>query len=122
MDRRFYDDEGRVQFARIAETQAFKEGIERLLTECRHCRVAVMCGEGDPKDCHRRGLVGRALLARGVEVVHILPDGATKTERELAAEVGAICQSGQLDLLGGEESTGRNARRPVNTGRERQRR
>lgn len=118
-DRRFYDGEGRVQFARIAETEAFKEGIERLLTECRHRRVAIMCGEGDPKDCHRRVLVGKALLARGVEVVHILPDGTTKTEKELGAKDGAVFRNGQLDLLAGNDPSEKNARRPANTGRKR---
>ena len=116
-DGRFYDDEGRVQFARIAETQAFKEGIERLLAERRHRRVAIMCGEGDPKDCHRRVLVAKALREQGAVVIHILTDGTTKTEEELGAEDGEACRNGQLDLLGGEESTGRNARGPVNTGR-----
>lgn len=119
MDRRFYDDEGRVQFARIAETQAFNEGIGRLLTECRHRRVAIMCGEGDPKDCRRRVLVGKALLARGVEVVHILADGSTKSEDELAAEEGSGRQGDQLDLLAGYDPSGKNARRPANTGRKR---
>ena len=83
-DRRFYDGEGRVLFDRIAETQAFKEGIERLLTECRHCRLAIMCGERDPMDCHRRLLVGKALEGRGAQVIHIMADGTTKPEEELA--------------------------------------
>ena len=90
-----------------------------LLSESRHRRVAIICGEGDPKDCHRRVLVGKALLEHGIEVVHILVNRTTKTEEELGVEDGAACRNGQLDLLAGNDPSEKNARRPVNTGRER---
>ena len=38
-------------------------------------RIALMCSEKDPFDCHRFVLVSRALAERGVTVEHILPDG-----------------------------------------------
>ena len=39
-------------------------------------RIAIMCAEKEPLDCHRTLLVGQALAGRGVEVRHILGDGS----------------------------------------------
>ena len=39
-------------------------------------RLALMCAEREPLDCHRTLLVGRSLAARNVAVAHILADGA----------------------------------------------
>ena len=50
-------------------------------------RVALMCAEQHPLDCHRCLLIGRALSARGTPVRHILPDGATTTQAEIEAEI-----------------------------------
>ena len=80
-DRSCYVD-GRVQYDRLAQTEGFKEGLERLLSGLEAERVAVMCTEKDPLDCHRTLLVARALIDRGVEVGHILSDGRLETDDE----------------------------------------
>ena len=50
-------------------------------------RIALMCAEKDPIDCHRCILVSPRLLERGLNVVHILADGILEshevTERRL---------------------------------------
>ncbi len=81
---RFYDSEGHVRYDRIAESPEFHEGIERLLRGIREHRVAIMCNEEDPHECHRRLLVGRVLTERGVAVLHIRGDGRVQPEDELA--------------------------------------
>ena len=81
---RFYDSEGHVRYDRIAESPEFHEGIERLLRGIREHRVAIMCNEEDPHECHRRLLVGRVLTERGVAVLHIRGDGRVQPEAELA--------------------------------------
>jgi hypothetical protein len=50
--------------------------------------VALMCGEEDPAHCHRRLLVGRVLVERGHEVLHIRGDARVETEPEIAAASG----------------------------------
>lgn len=66
---------GRVQYSRLAATQVFRSGLERVIRGARdHC-IALMCTEKDPLDCHRTLLVARALDIAGVEVKHILADG-----------------------------------------------
>jgi uncharacterized protein (DUF488 family) len=78
-----YDDEGHVLYGAVADTPLFKAGIETLEELARDRRVAIMCSEEDPSDCHRRLLVARVLVARGVSVEHIRGDGRVQSEGEL---------------------------------------
>ena len=52
----------------------FARGMTRLVALAREVPTAVMCAEGPWWRCHRR-LVCDALLVRGWDVRHILPDG-----------------------------------------------
>lgn len=81
--REYYDEKGHVRYDLIAASPEFHEGIERLLRGIQEHRVALMCNEEDPHDCHRRLLVGRVLTERGVTVLHIRGDGRVQTEAEL---------------------------------------
>ena len=55
-------------------TDEFARGMARLEALAREVPTAVMCAEGPWWRCHRR-LVCDALLVRGWDVRHILPDG-----------------------------------------------
>ena len=102
-DQRFYDGEGRVLYGQLAQSPGFRQGIERLLGIAEQTRAAILCGEEDPTDCHRRLLVGRVLGERGVGVVHLRGDGRAQTEAELAAEEKFRKTKGQLSLFDSEE-------------------
>ncbi len=78
-----YDDEGHVLYGAVAATPGFKGGIEALEAQGRARRVAIMCSEEDPTDCHRRLLVARVLQHRGVRVNHIRGDGRVQSESDL---------------------------------------
>ena len=93
----FYDREGHVLYDRVAASSLFQEGLSRLERGMRKYRVAVLCAEENPAACHRRLLVGRALLERGVPVRHIRGDGRIQTEEEVAAE--AEPEQGQTSLF-----------------------
>ena len=73
-DSRLYCD-GVADYERMATTESFKEGLRRVIENAKKHRIALMCAERDPLDCHRCLLVGRALAERGVVVSHILGDG-----------------------------------------------
>jgi uncharacterized protein (DUF488 family) len=66
---------GKVSYARLAATTAFQRGIDRLQAGMASHRIAIMCAEKEPLDCHRTILVARELRRRGVEVSHILASG-----------------------------------------------
>ena len=72
-------ENGRVQYARLARTELFLGGIERILRGSREHQIALMCAEKEPLECHRTLLVARALAERGVMVQHILADGHLET-------------------------------------------
>jgi uncharacterized protein (DUF488 family) len=69
----------------------FQGGVERLLTAARERRVALLCRERDPLDCHRLHLICRYVKPLIGGIGHILPDGAVEaqeeTERRLLARV-----------------------------------
>lgn len=74
---------GIADFERMAESAAFHKGIDRVIVQARERRLALMCSEKHPLDCHRCLLVGRALAARGAAVQHILSDGTQTEQREI---------------------------------------
>ncbi len=81
-DRSCYDEEGRVSYSRLADTDLFDDGIGRVVRAADERRVAVMCSEKDPQDCHRALLIAGALEERGVVVEHILADGSVERHDE----------------------------------------
>ena len=85
-ERRFYC-EGVADYEKMAQAPEFSEGLKRVVEGVKKYRVALMCSERDPLDCHRCLLVSRALAQRGVRVSHILDDGSvvshTKIEERL---------------------------------------
>lgn len=83
---------GKVRYGRLAKTTVFKAGIERVLSGAQKYRIALMCAEKEPLDCHRTLLVSRALEQRGVPIVHILADGSTEAQTQTMSRL--------LDLVG----------------------
>lgn len=73
-DRSCYEN-GRVQYSRLAKTELFKKGLDRVISGSQEFRIALMCAEKEPLECHRTLLVGRALADLGVDVQHIHADG-----------------------------------------------
>ena len=90
-----YDEGGRVNYSKLAQTEPFRKGIERLLTGMQQHRIAIMCAEREPLDCHRTILVSRELETAAVPVTHILHDGSLEPHSQLMARLAA-----ELDLVG----------------------
>jgi uncharacterized protein (DUF488 family) len=86
-DDQSYYEEGCVNFQRLAEREEFKRGIELLVADTSKHRIALMCAEKDPLECHRTILVSRHLKKHNIHIKHILADGNieehTETERRL---------------------------------------
>lgn len=106
----YYDEEGHVLYGRVARSALFNSGLQRLERGLRSHRVAVMCSEEDPTDCHRRLLVARVLLDRGVAVLHVRGDGRLQTE----VDFGGF---GQGDLFNGFEEAAWRSTRSVSPAR-----
>ena len=72
---------GQIQYELVARTSVFHEGLARVVGGAASWRVALMCAEKEPLDCHRTLLVAPALVATGVDVAHILADGELETHQ-----------------------------------------
>jgi uncharacterized protein (DUF488 family) len=76
---------------RPSTPESFRAGLDRVVTESARHRIALMCAERDPLDCHRL-MLARALVERGVAVGHILASGEianqSSTEDRLLAREG----------------------------------
>jgi uncharacterized protein (DUF488 family) len=71
--------DGRVQYRRLAQTPEFASGIKRLRQGARTERIAIMCTEQEPLDCHRTVLIARVLVEHRVDIDHIHGDGRTES-------------------------------------------
>jgi uncharacterized protein (DUF488 family) len=86
-EARYYDADGHADYAAMSQADYFVEGLERLKRGMEQYRVAIMCSEEDPNDCHRRLLIVRALCegdpAYAKEIAHIRKDGRLEREEEM---------------------------------------
>ncbi|HYM40104.1 MAG TPA: DUF488 domain-containing protein [Thermoplasmata archaeon] len=64
-------------YADYMDSEAFLEGVRRLVERAKTHRTAIMCAEAVPWRCHRN-LLADALTVRGVRVIHILSPGKTQ--------------------------------------------
>lgn len=97
-----YED-GRVQYARLARTASFRAGLDRVMDGATAYRMALMCAEKEPLECHRTLLVARALVAHGVEVAHILADGTVEPYDSAMTRLLDIVGLPQQDLFSSRE-------------------
>lgn len=71
-DSTCYDNNGRVDYAKLREKSFYQEGINRLRTAWeKQLHVAVMCTEIRPNECHRGKLIGNTLIEQQIAVRHI---------------------------------------------------
>jgi len=83
-------------YANYMLTGEFEDGIVRLLAIASHSRTALMCAESLFWRCHRR-LISDFLLAKGISVQHIFPDGSLQHHQ---LTEGAIIDSGRVTYPG----------------------
>lgn len=66
-------EDGKVDFSKVVTTKRFQEGIGRVETGIKKgYRIALMCSEKNPIECHRFSLVSNYLHKSGHVVNHIV--------------------------------------------------
>lgn len=80
-ERSCYVD-GRADYDRIAEQGMFLKGLDRLRKGLERYRIALVCAERDPLECHRTILVCRRMKSFGVDIRHIRYDGEIETHAD----------------------------------------
>ena len=74
--------DGKVAYSLQAKTSSFREGLQRVISGAEKHRIALLCVEKDPLDCHRSVLIAPELEALAVDVAHILADGSIESHGE----------------------------------------
>ena len=95
-------DGSRVSYAKLARSGPFRSGLERLISGQREYRIAILCAEKDPLDCHRTILVTRELERSGVPVSHILCDGTLEPNSQTLQRLVTEMALGESDLFADE--------------------
>ena len=67
-------------YADHAQTKPFLDALQVLSLAGTQHTCAIMCAEGDWRQCHRQ-IISDYLILRKVEVLHILPDSSSEEAR-----------------------------------------
>jgi uncharacterized protein (DUF488 family) len=92
--------DGKVQYDRLAMTDSFRFGLQSVRENMGKQRLALMCAEKDPLECHRAMLVGRSLTALGIAVNHILENGQLESQaRVLERLISRLYKDNETDMF-----------------------
>jgi uncharacterized protein (DUF488 family) len=76
--------EGQAKYQLISESLVFQSGLEYVVQKTEKSRLALMCSEAEPLNCHRMILICRQLKKRNpdIKIIHILGDGSAESQEE----------------------------------------
>ena len=95
--------DNQVQYDRLARTGLFRSGIRRVLEGADQYRIALMCAEKEPLQCHRTILVTRELEKQGMAIRHILADGSLEPHADAMERLIRELGLGSDDLFTTDE-------------------
>jgi uncharacterized protein (DUF488 family) len=97
-DRSNYEN-GKVQYERLAKTELFQQGIQRLREGMKDYRVAITCAEKEPLECHRTILVARQLASLGIDIRHIHATGELESHADALDRLRRLLRLPEADLF-----------------------
>jgi len=97
-DKTCYEN-GRVQYRRVAATQIFRSGLDRVLAGVQSYRIALMCAEREPLECHRTLLVAPELEKAGITVLYFHADGRTESRSDAMSRLLDLFRLADEDLF-----------------------
>ena len=97
-DKTCYEN-GRVQYKRVAATPIFRSGLDRILAGVQSFRIALMCAEREPLECHRTLLVAPELEKAGITVLHLHVDGRTESHTDAMSRLLDLFRLADEDLF-----------------------
>lgn len=89
---------GKVNYDLIAATASFHAGLDHLRHDAAQRRLALMCAEKEPLDCHRTILVARYAITF-TPVFHILADGSLEAHADAELRLRRLYGLGEADLF-----------------------
>lgn len=91
--------DGIADYEKMALEPDFHKGIDRVISGAKEHKIALMCSEHNPLDCHRCLLVGRALAERGVPLGHILNNGKIVEQHDIEEKLLALSNGTADDMF-----------------------
>ena len=85
-ERALYGADDLPDYALIAESESYRQGLKLLIALAKDSTAAIMCSEEDPSKCHRHLLIGPSVAEMGIGALHIRKDGVVLTSEELGAK------------------------------------
>lgn len=67
-----------VDYEAVKQKDWFQQALSEIIESSASHKIALMCSEEDPHECHRHRLIGSALNDRTIEVIHIRRRGNPK--------------------------------------------
>lgn len=92
---------GKAVYEKIAATDKFHTGIQRVLKGLKEHRISLMCAEKDPITCHRAILVCQHLRHFDLSINHILKNGDLQSHEYLEQRI--LSKHGFKQFLEGSE-------------------
>ncbi len=74
---------GKADYSRIAKSELFQKGLERIINGLQKMGIALMCAEKDPIACHRTILICHSLKFRVADIKHILCDNTIEAHEQV---------------------------------------
>ncbi len=102
-DSTCYTD-GILNYDLLKETDKYQTGITRILNGMKDYRIALMCAEKDPLNCHRTFLISRTLRSYPVKILHILEDGLLEEHTSLEKRLLKLYERDQPSIFHSEEA------------------
>ena len=66
-------NDGKVDFSKVMTTEKFQKGISRIEKGIKEgYRIALMCSEKNPIECHRFSLISNFLHSKGYDIGHLV--------------------------------------------------
>jgi len=76
--------EGKVDYDLVRRRDFYLRGIEKLEKALnKGVRMALMCSEVKPEDCHRSALIGVTLSEKAIPVIHLDEGGIPRTQADV---------------------------------------
>jgi uncharacterized protein (DUF488 family) len=102
-------ENGQVVYSRLAAKDEYRATIKRVLDGSAKFKIALMCSEKEPLDCHRTLLVSQSLCDLGAQVAHIHADGKIESQSEVLNRLLRNYNLDSPDLFGAETDRLREA-------------
>ncbi len=95
--------DGKLNYGLLKKTKNYQTGTNRILNGMKDYRIALMCAEKDPVNCHRTFLVCRTLRSYPIKILHILEDGSLEDHNHTEGRLLKLHGLDQEDIFRSEK-------------------